>query len=508
MSKAAKARAARQPLPPYAGTMAAAMHDAGMVGPSWDAWYTLWKVIGGASLSEAERDVFARCTGRQRVPAGPVRELALVCGRRAGKSRNLAALAVWQAVRRDYAPLLADGERAVVAVVAADRRQAGQVLAYVRGMCRRPAFAPYLRRSLKDRLEFSTGCDVQVMTASHATVRGYSLAAALADEVAFWATDEGAASPDVEVLNALRPGLGNLPDTLLVMSSTPYASRGELFKAHQRAYGREDADTALVWQASSADMNPTLDPAVIEQAYRDDPAAARAEWGGEFRTDVAALFDAAALAAVVVRERRERPPEPGVRYTAFVDPSGGSSDAFTLAVAHVAEGRAVLDVVRERRPPFSPEDVVREYAALLKAYGPQAVTGDAYGGQWPREVFARHGITYTTSARNKSALYGALLPIVNAGRCVLLDHGRLLGQLAGLMRRTAWGGRDSIDHGPGAHDDIANVCAGAIVTALDAGRDLPELDGFASVNRELEQASYPRLLSEDGQHLVPWRVPG
>ena len=34
-----------------------------------------------------------------------------------------------------------------------------------------------------------------------------------------------------------------------------------------------------------------------------------------------------------------------------------------------------------------------------------------------------------------------------------------------LERRTARGGRDSIDHGPGAHDDIANAVAGALVLA-------------------------------------------
>jgi len=41
----------------------------------------------------------------------------------------------------------------------------------------------------------------------------------------------------------------------------------------------------------------------------------------------------------------------------------------------------------------------------------------------------------------------------------------LISQLHGLERRTARGGKDSIDHGPGAHDDIANAVAGALVLA-------------------------------------------
>ena len=37
-----------------------------------------------------------------------------------------------------------------------------------------------------------------------------------------------------------------------------------------------------------------------------------------------------------------------------------------------------------------------------------------------------------------------------------------MNQLASLERRTARGGRDSIDHAPGAHDDIANAVSGVV----------------------------------------------
>jgi hypothetical protein len=36
----------------------------------------------------------------------------------------------------------------------------------------------------------------------------------------------------------------------------------------------------------------------------------------------------------------------------------------------------VIDPIRERRPPFSTDDVVIEFAALLKSYGVRDVTGD------------------------------------------------------------------------------------------------------------------------------------
>ena len=53
----------------------------------------------------------------------------------------------------------------------------------------------------------------------------------------------------------------------------------------------------------------------------------------------------------------------------------------------------------------------------------------------------------------------------------MLDDARLLTQLVGLERRTARGGRDSIDHTPGAHDDLANAVAGLAAVAKRGGYD-------------------------------------
>ena len=51
--------------------------------------------------------------------------------------------------------------------------------------------------------------------------------------------------------------------------------------------------------------------------------------------------------------------------------------------------------------------------------------------------------------------------------------------MVGLERRTARGGRDSVDRRHGAHDDVANCVAGALVAASQVydcevvGSDLP-----------------------------------
>jgi hypothetical protein len=138
----------------------------------------------------------------------------------------------------------------------------------------------------------------------------------------------------------------------------------------------------------------------------------------------------------------------------------------TLAIAHKNGERVVLDCVRERKPPFSPDDVVAEFAATLKSYRISSVRGDRYAGEWPRERFRVRGISYEPAEQAKSDLYRELLPILNSGRAELLDHPRLVAQLCTLERRTARSGKDSIDHPPGGHDDAINAAAGAFVSAL------------------------------------------
>ena len=125
----------------------------------------------------------------------------------------------------------------------------------------------------------------------------------------------------------------------------------------------------------------------------------------------------------------------------------------------------MLDHVRERRPPFSPASVVEEFAGGLKAYGITTVTGDRYAGEWPPEAFAQQNVQYLVAEQAKSDLYREALPLIHNKQVELLDNLRLISQLCALERRTARGGRDSIDHPPGAHDDLVNAALGALLLA-------------------------------------------
>ena len=437
-------------------------------GVSWEAWRTFLAVLFGLPLPEGGLELFQQRTGRQDAPSGAFSEAWAIVGRRGGKSRMAGLVAVYLACFRDWRGVLAPGERGTVMVLASDRRQSRVVFRYIVGLLDSvPALARLVDRRRRDSIDLHNGVSIEIHAASYKSVRGYTLLAVIADEVAFWRSEDSA-NPDREILDALRPGMATAPGSVLLVISTPYARRGEVWRAYERYHGRDDAPV-LCWRADTLSMNPTVDPAVIARAYEDDPIAAAAEWGGEFRHDVEAFLSPEALAAVTVLGRYELPPVVGVCYAAFADPSGGSQDSFTLAVAHSdPDGIAVLDLVREWRAPFDPDPVVAEFAAVLKTYGLSVVEGDRYAGQWVIERFREHGVEYQLADRTKSGLYRELLPSVNAGRVALLDDRRLRAQLEGLERRVARGGKDSIDHPPGSKDDVANAAAGALVAVLGA----------------------------------------
>jgi hypothetical protein len=291
----------------------------------------------------------------------------------------------------------------------------------------------------------------------------------LCDELAFWATDD-AADPDYAILDALRPAMGTIPNAMLLCASSPYAQRGALFDAFRKYYGRDDAPV-LVWKAATREMNPTFPQSTIDIAIERDPASAAAEYGAQFRTDVQGFVSREVVEGCVTRGLFERPPISDLQYYCFVDPSGGSSDSMTLAIAHREENGLIVDAVRERKPPFSPEAVVAEFAALMKQYGSVFVRGDKYAGEWPRERFRMHGIEYQVMHKDRSAIYVELLPLLNSGRVDLLDHTRCVAQFCQLERR-AGRGRDVIDHPPGGHDDVCNAVAGALVLAGDRAADV------------------------------------
>src|SRR5262249_4068271 len=110
----------------------------------------------------------------------------------------------------------------------------------------------------------------------------------------------------------------------------------------------------------------------------------------------------------------------------------------------------------------SPSAVVDDFAALLKSYRVSKVVGDHYGGEFVKEPFRRHGISYEVCKQPKSDLFRDMLPLLTSGQITLPQNDRLIAQIVGLERRVSRGGKDSIGHPPHGHDDVANAVAGVV----------------------------------------------
>ncbi|WP_200844533.1 hypothetical protein [Bradyrhizobium sp. USDA 3458] len=444
-------------------------------GPTWNPWRVVLKAMFALEMT-AEEKAFFRSIADREPPAEPVKEAWFIVGRRGGKDSVASLLAAHIAAMFNGTSHLRPGERGVVMCLACDRDQARIVLNYTRSyFTEMELFSGMISKETQYGFELTNSIDIAVATNSFRSVRGRPVLCAILDETAFW-RDENSANPDQETFNAIKPGLASLPGSMVIGISSPYRKSGLLYQKYRDHYGKDSK--VLVIKAPTRLLNPLIDQSIIDEAMAEDPAAASAEWLAEFRDDISAFVSREAVEACVSPQVLERSRVAGVSYSAFVDPSGGSSDSMTLAIGHrqtTADGKksiSVLDAVREVRAPFNPDDAVSEFARLLQDYGIRSVRGDRYAAEWVVSAFKKVGIAYRAADLSKVEIYRDLLPRLNSGEVDLLDNQRLISQLLGLERRTARGGRDSIDHPPGGKDDVANSVAGVLVY-LSSARHQP-----------------------------------
>ena len=458
-------------------TIEAALRDPQLLGAalgdlaSWATWVATLKAAFGDKLNRAERRAFDAVAGSRKPPRKRVAQFWAVLGRRSGKTRMAAALAVFVGCLTDCRSKLVAGEEGVVLVLAPSVDQARIIRDYALGFLE----ASSLLASQLDGeptandIRLVGNVTISIRAASHRTVRGKTLIAVVLDECAFF-RDEDSASPDVEVYRAVLPALATTSGILIGIGS-PYMRRGLLHEKYRDYFGVSN-DAVLVITGQSRTFNPMLDQALINAAERDDPESAASEWHGLFRSDLAALFDDVVIDDAIDFDRPlELPFRHGVEYSAFVDPSGGRHDAYTICVGHSEGGVFICDAVRGVKPPFDPGEATAEHAALVKSYRCRKVTGDNYSGEWVGQAFRDCGLTYVRSPLTKSELYLASLPVFAQRRVRIPDMPALLRELRLLERRVGRSGKDVVDHPPrGGSDDLANAVCGALHCALTASR--------------------------------------
>lgn len=466
-------------------------------GEDWRPWRALTAAAFGLEMSDYEFHLYQKHTGRRNPPTKQFREVNAVVGRRGGKGRWGSMTGTYLAAYRDYMPQLAPGERALIPIIAAKNDQAETIYRYIKAILHAPALRHLIKRTVDGDLviDLYNNVTIQLTTASFKAVRSFTAVCALLDELAHFPTGT-AANPDHEILKGLRPTMSTIPDAMILKLSAPDYEQGVLWTEYEehrtRVLDGDEPDDLLVWKATSEEMHPGS-PALQAEIVREikkDPVAAACSYFAEFRGGGLNLVSSAVVEAITVKGREElkpcsfeprvvgRPRLPRYTYHGFVDVSGGSADSFTLGVAHWDEAinKAVLDLVAEWPAPFKPAPITKECCDILKRYNLAAVTGDAYGGEWPREVFAENGIGYVVSDLSKHHVYKELLPALNTGAVELLDNERLSSQLKGLRRKVLPTGQERIDHAPGEHDDVVNAAAGALLAAYTVGMYLNPLE--------------------------------
>ena len=454
---------------------------------TWVAWRAMALAAVGEPLTETELASYQLLTKRETAPTEPVGEMAIVKGRRSGGTTFCATMVAYLSALVDYTDVLGPGERATALLVAPSQRQAEVAFGRVCGLFdASPLLAKMVEGRTADSLTLSNNVTVEVQAASHRNLRGLTLAAAVADEAAFFQAE--GRNTDTQILDAIRPALITTRGMLLI-SSSPYAAAGELFELHEKYFGVEGAPV-LVAKAGSRVTNPSLPQSAIDRAMERDPVAARTEYNAEFRQDVTGFIGRDLLLVAVDDGVGERPP--AGNHVAFADAASGldesrDGDSFTLSIGSAAnDGTVTIDLAREWKPPFSAADVTAEVAAILKLYGVDTLTTDGFSSGFVRSELARHGIGHRISELSKSELYLASLPVLTSCRVRLLDNKRLIDQFASLERRPGTNGRDRVD--ARGHEDLANAVAG-VIALLTAAAPVPGMGIFEYYRRAAEAAA-------------------
>lgn len=440
---------------------------------TWKAWRVFLKFLFGIPITDKdEKQIFRQCTGLKKQRKGPAKEAYVIAGRRSGKSFMSSIIAVYLAAFKDWKQYLNPGEKGWIFIIANDRAQAKIIKGYISGILNsNNMFRKLIERELQWEIELKNGVGITVKTCNFRTIRGYTVLAAICEEIAFW-RDEYSANPAKEILTALRPSLATIPESLLIGISTPYSRFGYLWEQFSKHYGKSGNKIPLVWRAPTSLMNPTIDKKLIHEALKEDYSAAKSEWLAEWREDIEAFLSLEMIDAVVIPKRYELPRIEDAQYFGFIDPSGGRKDSFALAICHKLEkGKVILDCVREAKAPFKPQTVIEEFSDVLRSYGVYCIESDRYGAELITSPFKEHGISVENSEMCASEIFLNFMPMIANNNIELLDNKTLIEQLRGLERKPRPTGKDLVTHASfaGAHDDVAIAVAGACVRAERSG---------------------------------------
>jgi len=180
---------------------------------TWASHVVIIMALDGLRLNRKQKRIFLKLTGRhyKRSIADYLVTILLLMGRRSGKSVLTAFLAAYEAYFVDHRQYLKPGETGTVQVVATDRKQARIIIRYLEALFdHSPILKNVIARRTAESLELDNGIVIQVSSCSIRSVRGYTCVCVIAEEAAFWRSDESA-HPDRDVIAALMATMATIP---------------------------------------------------------------------------------------------------------------------------------------------------------------------------------------------------------------------------------------------------------------------------------------------------------
>ena len=450
---------------------------------------TFLKSIYGLELDSAEFDFYCRATGRKTYDPREQKETTAIIGRRGGKTRLAAQIAVYEATRVHNIP---PGERAFILVIAPVLKQAQIAFRYIRKyISSSPELSDLVVKERKSEIELRNGITIACQPCSQITVRGDSVVCAICDELGFWKREETAANPEREVIAALRPAMATLTNTKLVKISTPFRKDGILWDD----FRERDSLDYLVWQASSKEMNPTIPDDFLKEEERKNKEDFRREYLAEFTDSVLGWITWEMLEPCVVRGCRELPRVSNGTYVAAVDPAFRESE-FGFAILHRSDsGHITVPFAARWTPthnsPLNLESISVQINDILRRFVINSLVGDQYCFPILREHFEKLGIFYrefSFGPHTRASIYGNLRQLMGQQKLSLVDHPDLIRQLISLEQIRAANGNTDIRPPRSLKDDIAIAVA---VAAFELSR--------------VPQCSIGPILGGPKYRPAPWR---
>lgn len=405
-----------------------------------------------------------------------IRTAVLRLGRRSGKGRISAVVATFEATVNADAHLAAapPGEELAIVVISSTERQARVVQRYIRGFLQRPGLAALVARETRDTIELRNGITIITLPCHAAAVRGYAVPVALADEVAWFQGRDGSPLDAKEIMDAIRPATLQFPERRLILMSTPRWPSGYWYDLCERAASGRVA-TMRHWHYSTAEVNPSIPAAELEEERLADPQSFAREYMAEFVSGVGAALAPELVRAAVEQGRGDLAPQPGVRYVIALDPAY-TGDRFAAIVGHRRpDGRVVVDRVTSwkgsKAAPVQIDPTLDEIAGLAAAYNGARVLTDQYSSQTIIQGLDKRGVRVEAAPwtnDSKVSALGALRRVLYGSALELPDHRELITELTNLEQRPTPSGRPRIAAPPGSHDDFA-TCLLQLVADLAAG---------------------------------------